>query len=101
MVRHATTPPGLILEGVSVSTGATTLYLSGQVAAPINGINPKGGSVSLTIADFGDTKTQTIGTLTKIQAILASRGMKMSDVVKLTVFVIGDPDWAARWILPA
>jgi len=48
-------------------------------------------SPSLTIADFGDTKTQTISTLTKIKAILAAHGFAMSDVIKMTVFVVGDP----------
>ena len=81
--------PALILQGVAVPAAADMLYLSGQLASPIDPAKPM--SASSTIADFGDTKTQTISTLTKIKAILASRGFVLSDVIKMTVFVAGDP----------
>ena len=45
----------------------------------------------MTMADFGDTKTQTVSTLNKIKGILASRGYAMSDIIKMTVFVNADP----------
>lgn len=90
VVRHANTPPGLILQGVTVNPGATTLYLSGQLAAPIDPAKA-GPPAQLTMADYGDTKTQTISVLTKIKAALAAQGFAMSDVIKLTVFVAGDP----------
>ncbi|WP_420139131.1 RidA family protein [Sphingomonas sp.] len=82
------TAPALILQGVSVPAGADTLYLSGQLAAPIDPAKP---ASTLTMADYGDTKTQTVSTLTKIKTILASRGYAMSDIIKMTVFVAGDP----------
>ena len=81
--------PAMILQGVEVPAGATTLYLSGQLASPIDPKTPM--SPSPTMADFGDTKTQTISTLTKIKAALESHGFTLSDVIKLTVFVAGDP----------
>jgi 2-iminobutanoate/2-iminopropanoate deaminase len=90
IVRHANTPPGLILQGATVSSGAKMLYLSGQLAAPIDPAS-KTPPAQLTIADFGDTKTQTISVFTKIKTILAAQGYAMSDIVKLTVFVAGDP----------
>ncbi|MGU3391138.1 RidA family protein [Sphingomonas sp. M1A8_2b] len=90
VIRHANTPPGLILQGVTVPAGATTLYLSGQLAAQIDPTR-KIAPADLTIADFGDTRTQTISVFTKIKAILAARGYAMSDIIKLTVFVAGDP----------
>jgi 2-iminobutanoate/2-iminopropanoate deaminase len=90
VVRHANTPPGLILQGVTVPAGATTLYLSGQLAAPIDPAS-KTPPAQLTIADYGDTKTQTISVFTKIKTILAAQGYAMSDIIKLTVFVAGDP----------
>jgi enamine deaminase RidA (YjgF/YER057c/UK114 family) len=80
--------PALILQGVLVPPGAETLYLSGQLASPIDAAKP---ASTLTMADFGDTKTQTISTLTKIKTIMASRGFAMSDIIKMTVFVAGDP----------
>lgn len=90
IVRHANTPPGLILQGVTVPAGAKMLYLSGQLAAPIDPAN-KTPSAQMTTADFGDTKTQTISVFSKIKAILAAQGYAMSDIIKLTVFVAGDP----------
>ncbi|WP_380779321.1 RidA family protein [Sphingomonas sp. R86520] len=90
IVRHANTPPGLILQAVTVPAGATMLYLSGQLAAPLDPAS-KTPAAQLTIADFGDTKTQTISALNKIEAILAAQGYTMRDIIKLTVFVAGDP----------
>jgi len=90
IVRHANTPPGLILQGITVPAGAKMLYLSGQLAAPIDPAS-KTPPAQLTIADFGDTKTQTISVFNKIKAILAAQGYAMSDIIKLTVFVAGDP----------
>ncbi len=90
VVRHANTPPGLILQGVTVPAGATTLYLSGQLAAQVDPTR-KIAPADLTIADFGDTRTQTISVFTKIKTILAAQGYAMSDIIKLTVFVAGDP----------
>jgi enamine deaminase RidA (YjgF/YER057c/UK114 family) len=86
---------GLILQGVAVPAGADMLYLSGQLASPLDPAK-QASPATLTIADLGDTKTQTISTLTKIKGILAARGYKMSDVIKLTVFVAGDPKLGGR-----
>lgn len=90
VARHPASPPGLILQGVTAKPGATMLYLSGQLASPIDAASMKKPG-EMTIADFGDTKTQTVSVLNKIKAILASRGFAMGDIIKLTVFVAGDP----------
>lgn len=88
--RHPASPPGLILQGVTVPAGATTLYLSGQVAAPLDPAL-RTPAAQRTAADFGDTRTQTVSVLRKIEGILAARGYAMRDVIKLTVFLVGDP----------
>ena len=93
--KHANTPPGLILQAVTVRPGAEMLYLSGQLASPLPSAAGKPQS-ELTMADFGDTKAQTLSTLAKIKDILAARGYAMSDVIKLTVFVAGDPTLGGR-----
>jgi enamine deaminase RidA (YjgF/YER057c/UK114 family) len=92
VVRHAAPPgttPAIILQGVTVPANAEMLYLSGQLASPID--PAKAGQPGLTMADFGDTKTQTVSILNKIRGLLAARGYRMSDVIKLTVFVAADP----------
>ena len=81
--------PALILQGVLVPAGAETFYLSGQLASPIDPAKPVTAASS--IEDFGDTKTQTVSILTKIKGLLAAHGYAMTDVIKMTVFVAGDP----------
>ncbi|MCE3519300.1 hypothetical protein LXJ58_31620, partial [Escherichia coli] len=62
VVKHPSPPPALILQSVTVKPGATTLYLSGQLAAPLDPTK-KVPPAQLSIADFGDTKTQTVSVL--------------------------------------
>jgi enamine deaminase RidA (YjgF/YER057c/UK114 family) len=64
-----------------------TLYLSGQLASPVTPADPAKG----TPAVYGDTKAQAFSALTKIQALLKEQGLDMKDVVKMTVFMAGDP----------
>ena len=64
-----------------------TLYLSGQLASPVTPADPVKG----TPAVYGDTQTQAMSALMKIQALLKEQGLDMKDVVKMTVFLAGDP----------
>lgn len=86
IVRHKGAPDAIILTGVTVPPGGEMLYLSGQIANPIDPSKP-----GTTMEAFGDTKTQALSAFAKIKALLAAQGYAMSDVVKLTVFVAGDP----------
>jgi 2-iminobutanoate/2-iminopropanoate deaminase len=90
IVRHTNPPPALILGGVTIPPGAELVLLSGQVASPIN------PTKTATMDDFGDTRTQTISTFSKMKAALAKLGYSMSDVVKLTAFVAGDPKMGGK-----
>jgi enamine deaminase RidA (YjgF/YER057c/UK114 family) len=67
---------------------ADTLYLSGQLASPVTPVDQAKG----TAAVYGDTKAQAMSALSKIQALLKEQGLDMKDVVKMTVFLAGDPD---------
>ena len=64
-----------------------TLYLSGQLASPVTPADPAKG----TAAVYGDTQTQALSALGKIQALLKEQGLDMKDVVKMSVFLAGDP----------
>lgn len=78
-------------ESSPIATGVwagDTLYLSGQLASPVTLPDPSKG----TAAVYGDTKTQSMSALNKIQALLKEQGLDMKDVVKMTVFLAGDPD---------
>lgn len=82
-------PKAVILEAAKVGAGTEMIFLSGQLASPLD--PKKTMAEATTIEDYGDTKTQTISTLNKIKEILATQGYAMSDIIKLTLFVAADP----------
>ncbi len=73
-----------------------TLYLSGQLASPVSPADTTKG----TEAVYGDTKTQAMSALGKIQALLKEQGLDMKDVVKMTVFLAGDPTKGGKLDFP-
>jgi len=78
-------PDAPILKGVSVPAGYNYYFTSGQI-----------GYVQDTTAEYGDparygdTYTQSVGALQKIEGILGEAGLTMKDVVFLRVFVAPD-----------
>ena len=92
IVRHKI--PGSdfpIAQAVTIPPSATIHFISGQVPPMIDkSANPD------TIAAYGDTKTQTVGVLKKIEEILKGMGLTMGDVVKMQVFLVGDPSKGGR-----
>src|SRR5260370_37569833 len=64
-----------------------TLYLSGQLASPVTPADAAKG----TAAEYGDTRTQALSALNKIQALLKEQGLDMKNVGKMTVFLAGVP----------
>jgi enamine deaminase RidA (YjgF/YER057c/UK114 family) len=82
-------PNALILDGVRVGDDVETFYLSGQLPSPVDPAKPMTEVKS--IEEMGDSKAQTISTLNKIKALLEAQGYKMSDLVKLSLFVAADP----------
>lgn len=89
VTRIKRNPAALILDAVKVRAGTDTLYLSGQLPSPLDPALPMSAVKSL--EEMGDTKAQTISTLGKIKALLASQGYAMSDLIKLSLFVAADP----------
>ena len=75
-----------IAQAVEVPAGMTTVYVSGALAAVADEKAPKGS-----LKAYGDTKTQTVSALQSIEKTLAGMGLKISDVVKMQVFLVGDP----------
>jgi 2-iminobutanoate/2-iminopropanoate deaminase len=89
VVKYQKNAQALILDGAEVKAGTDIFFLSGQLASPID--PAKSFADVKSTEDLGDTKTQTISALTKIKALLESKGYKMSDLVKLTLFIAPDP----------
>ena len=75
-----------IAAAVEVPAGKSTVYLSGTVPTATD---PAAARDS--IAAYGDTKAQTISVLNAIKAQLEALGLGMGDVVKMQVFLVGDP----------
>ena len=75
-----------IAQAVTLPAGTAIHFISGQVPPTVSKTADPN-----TLAAFGDTKTQTIGVLGKIQDILKGMGLGMGDVVKMQVFLVGDP----------
>ncbi|EFG8200037.1 hypothetical protein BZU93_26630 [Salmonella enterica subsp. enterica] len=87
VIRHKS--PGSnfpIARAVEVPAGATTVYLSGQVPSVVDEKAEKNS-----IAAFGDTKAQTESVLKAIDKTLGDLNLKMGDVIKMQVFLVGDP----------
>lgn len=82
-------PQALILDAADVKAGTDIIFLSGQLASPVDPTKTFADVKS--IEDLGDTKTQTISTLAKVKTILEGRGYTMADIIKLTLFVAADP----------
>ena len=75
-----------IAQAVQVTGNATTYYVSGQVPPVVS----KDADPASPQA-YGDTRTQTVGVLTRIKGILEGLSLSMADVVKMQVFLVGDP----------
>jgi len=75
-----------IALAVSIPPTATIHFISGQVPAVINKDAPADS-----LEAFGDTRAQSESVLKKIKEILQGMKLDMSDVVKMQVFLVGDP----------
>lgn len=75
-----------IAQAVEIPSGQSLVFLSGAGPDVADKNAPKGSA-----AVFGDMKTQTVSSLTKIDATLKSMGLTMKDVVKMQAFLVGDP----------
>lgn len=89
VTRIKSNPAALILDAADVSAGSDMIFVSGQLASPVDPAMPMSEVDS--VEDLGDTKAQTVSALGKIRTILESRGYSMSDVIKLTLFIAADP----------
>lgn len=81
-----------IAQAVEVPAGATMVHLSGAVPPVTDRAAPRDSA-----AAYGsDTRTQTVGTLRSIETTLKRLGLGMGDVVRMQVFLVGDPARGSR-----
>ena len=75
-----------ISQAVELPTDAALVYLSGQIPPVIDAAaDPR------SVAAFGNTQTQTVNILNHIEDILVGLDLTLGDVVKMQVFLVGDP----------
>ena len=85
-----------IAMAVEVPAGKKLVFVSGSGPSVADKAAKPG-----TFAAYGDTATQTVSVLESIQANLKTLNLSMKDVVKMQVFLVGDPaqgkDDAPSW----
>lgn len=83
IARTKSNPNSVISSSATIPPGSTLYFISGTVPSAPDPAKPD---------ELGDTRAQTISVLEKIKAQLASLGLGMGDVVKMTVFLVGVPE---------
>ena len=80
-----------ISRAVEVTPDTTIIYHSGQLPSPANPDAERGSREW-----SGDTEAQTMSVLKKFENSFKSLGVDFGDAVKLTVFLVGDPELDGR-----
>jgi len=75
-----------IASSIVVPAGTDLVFLSGTLADVAKSDAPAGS-----IDRLGNTETQAVSVLGKLAQELAASGLTMADVVKMNVFLVGDP----------
>lgn len=91
IVRHENATPSPIARAIEVPASYRLTFHSGLTPQPADPKAPQG-----TPEYWGNTKTQSLSVLSRLQESLKSMGLSFSDVVKMTVFLAGDPATGGR-----
>ncbi|MBT2338657.1 MULTISPECIES: RidA family protein [Pseudomonas] len=88
IVRHPVANSSVpVSAAVEVPASASLVYLSGKLPPLKDASQP----LDSPLAYGGDTKGQTIAVLAAIESALSDLGLTLGDVVKVQVFLVGDP----------
>lgn len=80
-----------IAQAVEVPADTTLIWHSGTVPGPANAAAERG-----TRAYWGDTEAQSLNVFKRMEASFEKLGVGFGDVVKMTVFLVGDPELDGR-----
>ena len=80
-----------IAQAVEVTAGTTLVYHSGTLPSPANPDAEQGSREY-----WGDTEAQANSVFENMAASLEKLGLDFGDVVKMTVFLVGDPELDGR-----
>lgn len=85
-VKFYGSPNSSIASAVAVPAEQAYFWTSGTVPPIVNESAPAGSRER-----YGDTKTQAIGTLKRIEEMLKEVNLQMSDITYLRVYLVADP----------
>jgi enamine deaminase RidA (YjgF/YER057c/UK114 family) len=80
-----------IASAIEIPSDVTIVNLSGVVPAVINPNAAKGSAEA-----YGNTEQQTVSSLTGIKNTLNSIGLDTGDIIKMQVFLVGDPKLSGK-----
>ncbi len=80
-----------IAQAVEVSAGTVLVYHSGTIPGPADPDAERGSR-----AFWGDTEAQADSVFARMEASMQNIGLGFGDVVKMTVFLVGDPEMDGR-----
>ena len=88
VTRHAlpNNNPFPISRAVEVTPDTTLIFHSGQVPGPANPDAERGSREY-----YGDTEAQAMSVFGRFEASFKELGVDFGDVIKMTVFLVGDP----------
>ena len=78
-------PTSIISNSATIPADKKLFFTSGLTAAAANAVLPEGD-----YAKYGDTKTQAINILEKFKEMLLEKGLSMSDVFSMRVYLTPD-----------
>jgi enamine deaminase RidA (YjgF/YER057c/UK114 family) len=80
-----------IAQAVEVAPGTTLIWHSGTVPGPANPDAERGSR-----AFWGDTEAQALSVFSRMEQSFERLGVGFGDVIKMTVFLVGDPELGGR-----
>lgn len=80
-----------ISRAVEVTPDTTLIYHSGTVPGPANPDAERGSREY-----YGDTETQAMSVFGRMQDSFENLGVDFGDVIKMTVFLVGDPEMGGK-----
>lgn len=80
-----------ISRAVEVSADTTLIFHSGTVPGPVNPDAERGSREY-----YGDTETQALNVFGRMEDSFKELGVGFGDIIKMTVFLVGDPEMDGR-----
>ena len=80
-----------ISRAVEVSADTTLIFHSGTVPGPVKADAERGSREY-----YGDTETQALNVFGRMEKSFEQLGVGFGDIIKMTVFLVGDPEMDGR-----